>query len=617
MTGKKLSGRRFRNTILRGYVATLIDILSWRVAFASGLMVLVSLTEGLGLLLLLPLMQLVGLNVEQGSAGRLSVLVLSTLTLIGVPPTLIAVLAIFVLVTAVQALMYRWQTMFNLGLVQEFVTSLRQRLYRAITNTNWLFFSRARASGFTHALTTELDRVGTATYYLMSLLATAAVTFVYVILALRLSAPITLLVFVCGGGLLFWLKNRTQVVRESGEELSIATNELYAASIEHLSGMKTVKSYSAEERNADVFSKLTDRVSQVHINAVRNQAGVGFSFKVGSVVILGLILYVSLIVLALPTAGILLLLFLFARIMPQFSSLQQSYHQLLHDLPAFAAVIDMQAHCESAAEPTSAYTERVELRKAIKCSKVSFSYDQGEPRVISDLDLLIRAGETTAIVGPSGAGKSTIADLMMGLIAPDRGRVLVDDMPLTAERMRGWRDRIGYVAQDTFLFHDTILANLLWACPNASKEEMLLALRLAAADGFVSALPRGIETVVGDRGVRLSGGERQRLALARALLRKPSLLILDEATSALDSENERRIQSAIEELHGDMTILIITHRLSTIRGADTIYLVENGSVAEFGTWDELLAKENGRLRILSLGQRIDREGDLNETLNSP
>src|SRR6185503_11843430 len=202
-------------------------------------------------------------------------------------------------------------------------------------------------------------------------------------------------------------------------------------------------------------------------------------------------------------------------------------------------------------------------------------------------------------------------------IAPDRGRVLVDDMPLTAERMRGWRDRIGYVAQDTFLFHDTILANLLWACPNASKEEMLLALRLAAADGFVSALPRGIETVVGDRGVRLSGGERQRLALARALLRKPSLLILDEATSALDSENERRIQSAIEELHGDMTILIITHRLSTIRGADTIYLVENGSVAEFGTWDELLAKENGRLRILSLGQRIDREGDLNETLNSP
>jgi ATP-binding cassette subfamily C protein len=210
-------------------MATLIEILSWRVAFASGLMVLVSLTEGLGLLLLLPLMQLAGLNVEQGSAGRLSVLVLSTLTLIGVPPTLIAVLVIFVLVTAVQALLYRWQTMFNLGLVQEFVTCLRQRLYRAITNTNWLFFSRARASGFTHALTTEIDRVGTATYYLMSLLATAAVTLVYVILALRLSAPITGLVFVCGGGLLFWLKKRTQIVRDSGEQLSLATNELYAA----------------------------------------------------------------------------------------------------------------------------------------------------------------------------------------------------------------------------------------------------------------------------------------------------------------------------------------------------------------------------------------------------
>lgn len=265
----------------------------------------------------------------------------------------------------------------------------------------------------------------------------------------------------------------------------------------------------------------------------------------------------------------------------------------MNTLPAFATVMEMQARCEAAAEPEAEKTEKVELQYAIELGHVSFAYEKGAGFSMRDLDLIIPTGRTTAIVGPSGTGKSTIADLIMGLITPNRGQVLVDDMPLNADRMRSWRDQIGYVAQDTFLFHDTVRANLLWACPDASDEEMRLALKLAAADEFVSVLPEGMETILGDRGVRLSGGERQRLALARALLRKPRLLILDEATSALDSENERQIQRAVEELHGEMTILIITHRLSTIREADVIYVLEQGSMIECGSWDELLAKEDG------------------------
>jgi ATP-binding cassette subfamily C protein len=203
----------------------------------------------------------------------------------------------------------------------------------------------------------------------------------------------------------------------------------------------------------------------------------------------------------------------------------------------------------------------------------------------------------------------------MGLIVPDQGHVLVDGMPLGAERLQSWRDQIGYVAQDTFLFNDTVRANLLWAHPKASGEEIDQALGLAAADEFVSSLPEGLETVLGDRGVRLSGGERQRLSLARGLLRKPSLLILDEATSALDSENEKRIQSAIDDLHGSMTILIITHRLSTIRGADVIHVLENGRLVESGDWKTLGRRPASRFAALSRAQGIDGGLEPDGTVN--
>jgi ATP-binding cassette, subfamily C, bacterial len=206
----------------------------------------------------------------------------------------------------------------------------------------------------------------------------------------------------------------------------------------------------------------------------------------------------------------------------------------------------------------------------------------------------------------------------MGLIVPNEGRVLVDETPLSAERTQPWRNQIGYVPQDTFLFNDTVKANLLWARPDADDEEITQALRSAAAEEFVFGLPEGIHTVLGDRGVRLSGGERQRLALARALLRKPSLLVLDEATSALDSENERRIQDAIEKLHGRMTILVITHRLSTIRKADVIHVLEEGRLVESGDWDALLGTRDGRFRALCKAQGIEGNGepDSNGTTSS-
>ncbi len=590
----------------RSYIGALADMAPWKLAFASLLMFCVSLTEGVGLLLLVPLLQVVGLDVGGGTVGRIGGFITSTFDAVGVRPTLISVLGLYVLVIIARAFLSSWQAIVSAALQHGFKVHLRQRLYRAIVNTDWLFFSRSRASDFTHALTTELDRVGRATRLLLRLIGEVGVAAVYILVAASLSPTVSALACVSAAALMLILRSRMKATRASAKEASRATKGLYAAANEQLSGTKTIKSYGAEERNVAIFSGFAERVAQTYIDASRHGAQATFWLNAGLVLVLSLIVYVSIEILATPVSALLLLLYLFAMITRMFSRLQTHYHEFVVDSPALTTVTEMQARCEAAAEPEPARSEGVELRGAMRLEGVSFAYqDSGEPLVISDLDLAIQAGKTTAIVGPSGAGKSTIADLVMGLIPPDGGRVLVDESPLRAEQRRAWRRKIAYVPQDTFLFHDNVRNNLLWARPDASEGEIREALRLAAAEDFVSRLPEGMETVLGDRGVRLSGGERQRLALARALLRKPSLLILDEATSNLDSENERRIQSAIEELHGSMTILIITHRLFTTRGADVIYVLEQGRLVESGDIDTLVTRKQGRFLELCNAQSID------------
>jgi ATP-binding cassette subfamily C protein len=574
--------------------------MSWKVILALGLMVGVGLTEGMGLLLLLPMLRSVGVDTHQGAVGQLTGVISGLFTSIGIQPTLLPVLGTYALIIGVHAFLQRWQTINNFLLVHTFVVFLRQRLYQAIARTNWLFFSRSRSSDFMHALIDELNRVGIGTYHLLSLAANACVTAVYLILALQVSRTMTGLVFACGVGLLLLMKRKLDAARQAGEGLSVATNQMYATVTEHLSGMKIVKSYGAEDRNSALFSTFVERISDTRMAAIRTQAETHCWFEIGAVLALNALLYIAVEGLAIPAAGTLLLLFLFARMMPRFSQLQQSHQDYSNMLPAFASVERLQGRCDAAVEMKPNQVESVTLRHSFRLVDVSFSYElQTQIPTIQHLDLLIQAGKTTAIIGPSGAGKSTIADLVMGLLSPQQGSILIDEQPLNADRMRAWREQIGYVPQETFLFHDSVRTNLLWAAPGVTETEIRDALRLAAAEEFVDALPNGLDTVLGDRGSRLSGGERQRLALTRALLRRPSLLILDEATSALDSENERYIQQAIAQLHGQMTILLISHRLSTIQTSDRIYVLEHGHVVEAGDWGELIARENGRLSTWS------------------
>ena len=217
-------------------------------------------------------------------------------------------------------------------------------------------------------------------------------------------------------------------------------------------------------------------------------------------------------------------------------------------------------------------TRNLKVSEGIQLSDLSFSYpaegEEAEPSVLHAVNLSIPARQTTAIIGPSGSGKTTLIDLIIGLLTPTSGTVLIDQKPLNRELLHDWRNSIAYVPQEPFLHNETLRFNLMEFSQAIDETKLWEALEAAQAADFIKRLPAGLETVVGDRGVRLSGGERQRIALARALIRNPEVLILDEATSNLDTDTERAIQCAIDALHGNLTVIIVAHRLSTIEKAD-------------------------------------------------
>jgi ABC-type multidrug transport system fused ATPase/permease subunit len=251
--------------------------------------------------------------------------------------------------------------------------------------------------------------------------------------------------------------------------------------------------------------------------------------------------------------------------------------------------------------------ETAQLDRSLQLSHVSFSYDGR--RVLHDVCLEIRKGEMLALVGPSGAGKSTLADLLLRLYDPEEGAILLEGVDIREYALHAYRSLFGAVPQDTWLFHDTIRANILYGRPGFAQEDVERAARIANAHRFITQLPAGYDTVIGDRGLRVSGGERQRLALARALLHRPKLLILDEATSALDSESERQVQEAIGRIVVDTTVVVIAHRLSTVKAADRIAVLDRGRVVAAGRHEELLGTSELYRRLCAAQLRSEGGGD--------
>lgn len=572
-----------------------------RALLALALTAAVGLTEGITLLLLVPLLQLAGVTAE-GPLGSIAARLGSAFRAVGVNPTLLSVLVVFLVVTVIQASLIRARSLADTIAVQRYTLALRTRLYSAIARAKWLVVSRIRSSDFTYALTTAVDQVDNGANNILFLIATAVVALVYTAVALRVSPSMTAIVVGSSILVLFVERARTLLGRSRGKQVATSTAALFATASEHIGGLKIAKSYGHEERHLSLFIDIARQVNAARLSLTRAFASLRWQTSIGSALALSVILYLAVGVFHLSTAAILLLLFIFSRLVPRLVTIQQTVQEILSVTPALDAIDSLTDECESAPERTSDAQNPVAIEKGIELRNVSFSYTGSSPQ-LHEVSIELPAGKTSAIVGPSGAGKSTIADVILGLIPPDTGSVAVDGVELDDSHLVSWREQIGYVAQDTFLFNDTVRFNLDWAAPGANEAEMHAALASAAAD-FVFRLPNGLDTVIGERGIRLSGGERQRLGLARALLRHPRVLILDEATSSLDSENEDRIFNAIQRLHGAMTIVIITHRLATIQSADVIHVLDGGLITDSGTWEALTDKEVSALRELGRRQGL-------------
>jgi ATP-binding cassette subfamily C protein len=286
------------------------------------------------------------------------------------------------------------------------------------------------------------------------------------------------------------------------------------------------------------------------------------------------------------------LLLLFSRLAGPATLVQNCTHEFIRNLSAYEKIKALERDLQP--------TEPVKVPKAalgasegpIVFRDVDFRHFNREPfdakrAHLSDINLTIAPGSFTGIAGASGAGKTTFADLLVGLISPSRGEILIGGIPLGEVALSSWRQRISYVSQDPFLFHDTIRKNLLWANPRAAENDLLLALETAGADAVVGRMSQGLDTVVGERGILVSGGERQRIALACALVRKPRLLVLDEATNAIDVAGERAIIERILELRPRMTIVVIAHRTESLSLCDRVFVFASGRICAEGSFAAL------------------------------
>ncbi len=571
-------------------------------------MVLISLLEGIGIILLIPMISMTGI-INVGEETAFIAPVYRFLQDFPKTTSLISILGIYILIVLGQNLLQRNITLRDARTQQAFVRELRIETYSMILKAKWSFFLEKRKTNLINILTTELARVSYGVNLILQLLAAILFTFIQVGIAFLLSPQITIFVLVFG--LLFLVASRVFIkkARILGGKTSKLAQGYLSGITDHFNGIKDIKSNTLEASRLDWLQSITGKMSNEQMEYMRIRSNSQLFYKVSMAILIAFFILLSVSIFKAQPAQLLLIILIFSRIWPRFMTIQSNLEQLAASIPAFKSLWELQGECIEAIEMQDIHQQKhikpICIEQGIECKDIYFRYNKKEHLyALQNINVKIPINSMTAIVGHSGAGKSTLIDVLMGLIQPEKGQVLIDGTPLTSENLLSLRRAISYVPQDPFLFNASIRENLLMIDPNANEEQIWAALDFAAAAEFVRMLPKGLDTLIGDRGVRLSGGERQRLVLARAILRQPSILVLDEATSALDTENEVKIQSAIERLKGTMTIIVIAHRLSTIRNADQVIVLGKGEIVQKGEFNQLAKERKGVFRNL-LGSQME------------
>lgn len=573
------------------------------IARCLGLVFLASLFEMLGVALIIPLLDEMG---AQGPPNRFTQYTDALFHAAGLQRSFLGLLVLFCLFTLVKFAFTESATYQSRVLSASLRYRMRQRILENLMRLPLSFYYRQRMGDListTDASATESAALAENGIRLVNMMIFAGA---YVAIQMLISPWMTLLVLVFTAISYYFILPRFARSYTQGQEAKAIIDETTSFLQDRLGGIKTIKAFGNEHLHLAEWDALGKRLRHIAMYIQRNKIVAHLFGEPFTTVAVILMLILAVQVLQLSVIELLAFFYAYSMLVPRVKATNSEYLTISEKLAHFAKVHDLVTVGADQYLPDGDVPIR-SLGNGIRFEDVWFKYPSSQDWVLKGTSFEIRPFQTTALVGPSGVGKTTLADLAIRLHDPLKGRILVDGRPLSDYSVDEWHRLVSAVEQDPYLFYDTIGNNIRYGKPGATDAEVREAARLAHADRFIDALPDGYDTQVGQRGMALSGGQRQRLALARAMLRQPALLILDEATSALDSESERFIRDAIEELKTRCTLLIIAHRFTTILNADRIVIVEDGRVAEEGTHRELLERQGLYHRYYTL-QTASAEG---------
>lgn len=481
---------------------------------------------------------------------------------------------------------------------------LSRKLLGLYLNKPYEFFLDRHSSDMSTRVLSEVGQAVNQFFIPFAEIVAASLTVLAIVLLLIWVNPaVAIGAFVTLGstyGLLYLFVRRR--LSQLGVERVEANQKRFLTAKEVLGGIKEVKLHGNEVAYFDRFDAASFRtINTLFISQLIGQIP-GYALR--ALVMGGLVLFCILILdpaafeagesaleELLPLIGV--IAFAGQRMMPELSRLYQNIAKMRSGVAALDVVYsDFQATVSTRKVTMGDAIEPLGLRSELRLDAVTYGYPQSDKPSLESLSLTIKAGERIGIVGGTGAGKTTLADIALGLLSPTEGRVLADDVEITEDNKRRWQRSVGYVPQDIFLTDSTILENIAFGVPKheIDRDRIETVARIAQLDTFVTQeLPNGYDTKTGERGVRLSGGQRQRIGIARALYRGSDLIVFDEATSALDNVTEREVMSAIEAIPENKTILMIAHRLSTVKSCDRIIVLQKGRIVGLGPWDDLIA----------------------------